>query len=150
MRCRDYITKEVPCLILISTVKGFCDAFSRGDIASLLDGVADDLSWEFERPSEILYSGIRRSRKEVTEYFSALASQTVVNSLEMSEFLAGNDAVAAFRRLQTTVRATGIRVNTPLAHYFKFRDGKVIRFVQYGNTAATLEAIRGRATSATV
>jgi ketosteroid isomerase-like protein len=129
---------------LIETVKEFYAAFSRGDIAAILARVADDVSWEYEAPPELLSSGVRRSAKEVAEYFSAIARQATDHSLEMTEFLSTDDAVAAFGRYQGTVQPSGIRVDTPLAHYFKFRDGKVIRHVQFSNTAAFLEAIRYR------
>jgi uncharacterized protein len=133
---------------LIKKVKEFYAAFSRGDIETILASVADDVSWEYEAPPELLSAGIRRSPKEVAEYFSALASQSVDHNLKMTEFFATDDAVAAFGRYQGTVQPSGVRVDTPLAHYFKFRDGKVIRHIQLSNTAATLEAIRGRAASA--
>ena len=134
---------------LINKVKEFYAAFSRGDIETILASVADDVSWEFEAPPELLSAGIRHSPKEVAEFFSALASQSVDHNLEMTEFFATDDAVAVSGRYQGTVRPSGVRVDTPLAHYFKFRDGKVIRHIQLSNTAATLEAIRGRAAAAT-
>jgi uncharacterized protein len=135
---------------LISKVKGFYAAFGRGDIAAILASVADDVSWEFEAPPEILSSGIRHSPKEVAEYFSAIAGQAVDHNLEMTEFFSTDDAVAVFGRYQGTIKSSGIRVDTPLAHYFKFRDGKVVRHVQLSNTGATLEAIRGHAAGATL
>jgi ketosteroid isomerase-like protein len=52
---------------LISKVKEFYAAFSRGDIATILASVADDVTWEYEAPSEVLSSGIRHSPKEVAE-----------------------------------------------------------------------------------
>jgi uncharacterized protein len=134
---------------LINKVKEFYAAFGRGDIATILASVADDVSWEYEAPSDILSSGIRHSPKEVAEYFSAIAGQTVDHKLEMTEFFSTDDAVAAFGRYQGTIKSSGIRVDTPLAHYFKFRDGKVVRHVQLSNTGAVLEAIRGRAAGAT-
>ncbi len=133
---------------LIDKVKEFYAAFSRGDINTILASVADDVSWEFEAPSELSSSGIRRSRKEVAEYFSALSTQSVDHHLEMTEFFSTGDAVAAFGRYQGTVMPSGIRVDTPLAHYFKFKDDKVIRHVQLSNTGATLQAIRGRGAGA--
>jgi ketosteroid isomerase-like protein len=133
---------------LINQVKELYAAFSRGDIETILASVADNVSWEYEAPPEILSAGIRRSRKEIAEYFSAIASQSVDHNLQMTEFFSTDDAVAAFGRYQGTIQATGVRVDTPLAHYFKFRDGKVVRHVQLSNTAATLEAIRGRSLAA--
>jgi ketosteroid isomerase-like protein len=134
---------------LVNKVKGFYAAFSSGDIATILASVADDVSWEYEAPSELISSGIRHSPKEVAEYFTALGEQAGDHHLEMTEFCSTDDTVAAFGRYQGTVKSTGIRVDTPLAHYFKFRDGKIVRHVQLSNTGAMLEAIRGRAASAT-
>src|SRR5438270_131613 len=110
---------------LISKVKEFYAAFGRGDIGTILASVADDVSWEYEAPSEILSAGIRHSPQEVAEYFSAIAGQSVDHKLEMTEFFSTDNAVAAFGRYQGTIKSSGIHVDTPLAHYFEFRDGKV-------------------------
>jgi ketosteroid isomerase-like protein len=134
---------------LVSKVKELYAAFGRGDVAAIVANVADDVSWEFEAPPELLSSGIRRSPKEVAEYFMALASQSVDPNLQMTDFFSSDDAVAAFGRFQGTVVPSGIRVDTPVAHYFKFRDGKIVRHIQITNTGASLEAIRGRAAGAT-
>jgi ketosteroid isomerase-like protein len=66
----------------------------------------------------------------------------------MTEFLASGDAVAVFGRYSATVRATGVRVDTPVGHYFKFRDGKIVRYVNLINTAAFVEAQRPVAVNA--
>jgi ketosteroid isomerase-like protein len=60
----------------------------------------------------------------------------------MTEFFSNGDAVAAFGRYQATVKATGVRVDTPVAHYFKFRNGKVVRYINIINSGAFLEAKR--------
>jgi hypothetical protein len=133
---------------LISKVKDMYAAFSRGDIAFILANVAEDTTWEYEAPSEVASSGIRHSPSEVAEYFTAIANQATDHSLEMTEFLSSEDSVAAFGRYQGTIKATGIRVDSPLAHYFKFHDGKIVRHVQLANTGAFLEAIRGSAVGA--
>ena len=133
---------------LVNTVKDFYSAFSRGDIASILASVAENVTWEYEAVPEVTYAGICHSPQEVAEYFAGLARQTSDHNLEMTEFLATDDAVAAFGRYQGTFVATGIRVDTPVAHYFKFQDGKVVRHIQLTNTAATVEAIRGHAVAA--
>lgn len=66
----------------------------------------------------------------------------------MTEFFQSGDAVAAFGRYQATVKASGIRVDTPVAHYFKFRDAKVARYVNIVNTGAFLEAADASAAAA--
>jgi ketosteroid isomerase-like protein len=52
---------------LISKVKELYAAFGRGDVGTILASAAEDISWEFEAPPEILYSGIRHSRKDVAD-----------------------------------------------------------------------------------
>jgi ketosteroid isomerase-like protein len=143
-RLRDLIIWGDSMSDLIKKVKDLYAAFSRGDIAFILASVADDTSWEYEAPPEVASSGIRHAPSEVAEYFTAIASQASDHSLEMTEFLSTDDTVAAFGRYQGTIKTTGIRVDTPLAHYFKFRDGKIVRHMQFANTGAFLEAIRGR------
>jgi ketosteroid isomerase-like protein len=133
---------------LISKIKDIYTAFGRGDIATILASLTDDVSWEFEAPAEISWSGIRHSPKEAAGFFSGIAAEHADPRLEMTEFFSNNDAVAAFGRYQATVRATGIRVDTPVAHYFKFRDGKIARYINIINSGAFVEASRAAAVGA--
>ncbi len=107
-----------------------------------------DVSWEFEAPPEISWGGIRRGPAEAAGFFTGIAAEHADPNLEMTEFVSSGDAVAAFGRYQATVRATGRRVDTPVAHYFQFRDGKVARYINMVNTAAFVEAGRTNVTSA--
>jgi ketosteroid isomerase-like protein len=61
----------------------------------------------------------------------------------MTEFLQTGDSVATFGRYQATVKASGIRVDTPVGHLFKFRDGKIVRYINLVNTGAFIEAVKG-------
>jgi ketosteroid isomerase-like protein len=133
---------------LISKIKEIYAAFGRGDIATILGSMTDDVSWEFEAPAELSWSGIRHTPQEAAGFFAGLAADQADPHLEMTEFFSTEDAVAAFGRYQATVKATGIRVDTPVAHYFKFRDGKIARYVNVINSAAFVEAGRAVAVGA--
>jgi ketosteroid isomerase-like protein len=50
--------------------------------------------------------------------------------------------VMTIGRYTATTKATGKRVDSPVAHYWKFRDGKVVRYVGLSNTAALVEALQ--------
>ena len=128
---------------LISKVKELYSAFGRGDAATILGSMTDDCSWEFEAPKEISWGGNRRGPKEAAGFFTGIAAEHADPVLKMTEFLESGDAVAAFGRYDMTIRATGKPVSTPVAHYFKFRDGKVSRFMNFTNTAAIVEAQKG-------
>jgi uncharacterized protein len=133
---------------LIEKVKSFYVAFGRGDIATILGSLTDDGSWESEAPAAISWSGIRRGPQEAAGFFEGIAVEHADPKLEMTEFFQSGDAVAAFGRYQATVKASGIRVDTPVAHYFKFRDGKVARYVNIVNSGAFLEAAHASAAGA--
>jgi hypothetical protein len=104
--------------------------------------MAPDVSWEFEAPAEISWSGIRRGPAEAAGFFAGIAAEHADPKLAMVDFIASGDSVAAFGRYQATVRATGKRVDTPVGHYFKFRDGKIVRYINLVNTAAFVDAMR--------
>ena len=127
---------------LINTIKTLYAAFGRGDVATILASMANDVLWEFEAPAELSWSGIRHSPQEAAGFFAGIATEHADPKLEMTEFFSTEDAVAAFGRYQATVRATGIRVDTPVAHYFKFRNGKIARYINITNSGAFLEANR--------
>jgi ketosteroid isomerase-like protein len=133
---------------LIDKIKDIYAAFGRGDIATILASMTDDVSWEFEAPAAISWSGIRHTPKEAAGFFAGIAAEHEDPNLEMTKFFSTSDAVAAFGRYQATVKATGIRVDTPVAHYFQFRDGKIARYMNIINSAAFLEAGRGAAAGA--
>ena len=123
-------------------------AFGRGDISAIMDSLSDDISWTAEGPSGIPYHGTRNGKAEVLEYFTKMGSTEIDPELNMTEFVAEGDKVVGFGRLASTVAASGIRYDTPLAHLFEFRDGKVIRFVTFADTFGIANAHARAAASA--
>jgi ketosteroid isomerase-like protein len=125
---------------LIDPIKQLYAAFGRGDINFILANLTDDVSWEFEAPAVLSWSGIRRGPRETALFFAGIAAEQTDPDLEMTEFFATDDAVAVFGRYRATVKATGVRVDTPVAHYFQFRDDKISRYVNIVNSAAFVAA----------
>ncbi|MGA2213868.1 MAG: nuclear transport factor 2 family protein [Bryobacteraceae bacterium] len=129
----------------LQTVNEMCATFGRGDVDAILSHLAENVSWEFEAPKAIGFGGIRRGRQEAVGFFTGIAEEHAEPVLKMSEFVASGDVVAAFGRYEATVKKTGIRVNTPVVHYFKFdQNGKVLRYQNLINTGAFLEAAQGK------
>lgn len=128
----------------IQTVKDAYAAFGRGDVATILSMLAPDVSWELEAPAEISIAGIRKGPEAVKGFFQAIASDHANPKLEIAEYLSSTDAVATFGRYKCTLK-NGKHVDSPIAHLFKFRDGKIIRFVDYTDTAALLESTQSSA-----
>jgi uncharacterized protein len=124
---------------LIQTLKGIYAAFGRGDIATVMSHVGEDVVWQAEGPAELVFTGIRHGLAETAGFFAGIAQEHADPKLEMTDFLASGDSVAAFGRYEATLRRSGRRVNSPVGHLFKFRDGKIVNYVNLLNTAAFLE-----------
>jgi ketosteroid isomerase-like protein len=118
-------------------------AFGRGDIAAIVAHMADDVSWEFEAPASLPWSGLLKGPAEAVRFFQGLDAELADHHLEMTDFFEKGDKVAAFGRYAATNRATGIRVETPVGHLFEFRAGKVARYVNIVNSGAFVEAQTG-------
>ena len=130
---------------LIQTVKDAYAAFCRGDVETILAMLAPDVSWELEGPAEISFAGIRKGPEAVKGFFQGIANDNADPKVEITEYLSWADSVATFGRYKCTIKKTGKRVDTPMAHLFKFRDGKIVRFVDHINTAAFLETAQSSA-----
>ena len=115
------------------------DAFARGDIQTILDNLTADVEWEMEGPASIPYAGKRKGPEQVRGFFEALGS--VRDAKLIIEFIMGqNDKVASLGRFTGTVIETGKSFNLPIGHFFTVTNGKVSRFVDFTDTAATAEA----------
>lgn len=120
----------------VEIVKEMYAAFSRGDIAGVMAHVADDVEWVAEGPAEMVFTGIRHGKAETLGFFAGIALEHADPRLEVTEFVSEGDSVASFGRYAATLQKTGRRVDSPVAHLFKFRDGKVVRYINMLNTAA--------------
>ena len=130
---------------LIKTVQDLYAAFGRGDVATILSKLSPDVSWEVEGPAEISITGIRRGPEAVKGFFQAIANDHADPKLVTTEYLSSADSVATFGRYQCTIKKTGKRGDSPVAHLFKFRECKIVRFVDHIDTAAFVEAARSSA-----
>src|SRR5580704_2400958 len=120
-------------------VKGMYAAFGRGDIEGVMEHIADDVVWSAEGPAEMVFTGVRHGKQETLEgFFGGIAQEHDDPKLEMTEFVAEGDSVAAFGRYEATIKSSGRRVNSPVGHLFRFRGGKVAHYTNLLNTAAFL------------
>ena len=119
----------------VEIIKEMYAAFGRGDVNGVMAHIADDVEWVAERPAEMGFTGACHSKQQIVDrFFGGIAKEHGDPLLEMSEFVAQGDSVATFGRYSATLR-NGQRVNSPVAHLFKLRDGKVVHYTNMLNTA---------------
>src|SRR5687767_14805063 len=125
----------------LETIQAMYSAFGRGDLPTILSSLTDDVSWEAEGPARLGFLGVRQGPAGAAEFFTNLAAEHVDPKLRMTEFFERPDAVATFGRYEATLAASGKRVDSPVAHFFGFRDGKVYRYINLVNSGGFLEAL---------
>ena len=127
----------------VRTLKDAYSSFKKGDVESVLKVLTDDVEWITPGPADLMpVAGKRRGQHEVAEFFFTLKEQENVEVFEPHEYIAQGDKVVALIKYRGRVRATGRTVEADLVHVFTFANGKIRRFQEYYDTAATLDAYK--------
>ena len=125
----------------VAQVQAAYQDFQRGDIASLLSRLSDDISWH--NPGEgtaIPFAGPRRGKAEVARFFESVGATLDFHSFEPKEFISQGDVVVALGTWDVTVRGTSVRIVDGFAMVFRLRDGKIADFREYSDTRLLAEA----------
>ncbi len=59
---------------LVKKVQDMYAVFGRGDVETILNNTTEDVSWEFEAPAALSWSGIRKGHKEAMGFFTGIAA----------------------------------------------------------------------------
>jgi ketosteroid isomerase-like protein len=117
--------------------KGY-DAFGHGDIETLLSLFDEQIEWVTPGPAELKTSGRRTGRQAVGEFFGTVNELFEIQRFEPKEFIAQGDRVIVFGEETAAVRATGKVLDNPWVHSFTLRNGKVVAFQEYFDSAAVV------------
>ena len=121
-------------------VKRAYAAFKSGDMEALMRTYADDISWEFYGPSTIPTAGTRKGLAGVREFFATVDSAMTAQSFEPREYIAQGDQVVVLGDYSWKIKSTGRTFTSNWAHVSTLKNGKVVRFREYTDTAASAAA----------
>ncbi|MCO5124685.1 MAG: nuclear transport factor 2 family protein [Rhizobacter sp.] len=83
----------------IRTVQSIYEAFGRGDIATILGHLAEDVTWEYDKAEAgIPWLAPRRGRAAVPKFFEALGAVDFQQFQPKMQFESGNTVKWAQRR----------------------------------------------------
>lgn len=114
--------------------------FKTGNIEALLNQMSDDVSWTLPEMEGIPFGGKRSGRAAVGEFFASVDASQEVVSFEPRELIAEGDKVVALGTYEWRVKANSRQFGGDFAHAWTIRDGKVISFHEYTDTAAAVNA----------
>jgi ketosteroid isomerase-like protein len=132
----------------LEIVKKIYAAFQRGDIPYIIDQLDDEVEWKEAEVKEIPFSGSYHGKAGVPEFFRRINDSVEVTGFTPGTYLSDGDRVAAFGNWQGRVRTTRRTFTSDWAMHWRLREGKVIYFQGYVDTAAEAAAHRIGAMSA--
>lgn len=123
------------------TIRGIYDAIAQGDVPTVLAALDANCQWtEAEGfPYRGTYSGPDAVLNGV---LARLGSEWDGFQAVPHEFIDGGDQVVSLGRYSGTYKATGKAFEADFAHIWSLRDGKVVRFRQYVDSALVQEALQ--------
>jgi ketosteroid isomerase-like protein len=124
----------------VQAVQKMYTAYARKDFAALLNGFSDDVEWQVAGPADVPLCGSRSRREGVGQFFKLLGEMLETQQFEPREFIAQADQVVVLGRERHRVKSTGRTFEGDWVQVFTFREGTVVRYREYWDTAAVVAA----------
>ena len=125
----------------IKTIQSIYEAFGRGDVATILEGLADDIDWGTDSASRAApWYGERHNKAQVGKFFEDFGSTMEVDEFTPLTFTANDQDVQSIVKLRARVRANGNPVEMQLHHWFRFANGKIVFFRGSEDSAQSVAA----------
>src|SRR5579884_1951725 len=108
------------------------EAFSRGDIPSVIEMNAPDAVWVNYSSDASPLNGEHKGTEGIGAFFGLVGDNIEITEFELHPVAAGGDVVVAAGHQRYTVKKTGKTVSGPVIHLFRFGpDGKLTRFEEW-------------------
>lgn len=118
----------------VELVRGIYDAFNQGDLDTVLEKMADDVTW-VEPEGDPLFGGTYHTPEEVRRNVFIPANEEYDDfTVTPERFIHGGDTVVVEGNFTGTSKA-GTSFELPFAHVCDVHDGKVTHFTNYEDTA---------------
>ena len=118
---------------------------TRGANGSVwLDLFADDVVLRSlaDGASGMKFSAPRTGKAAAEHYLAELAREWEMEYFKTDDFIADGDRVAVVGRCAWRYRDTGKTAESPVVTIWRFRDGKVVEFMEFYDTAKAFAAAR--------
>ena len=126
----------------VKTVESMYAAFATGDVPTVLAGLDPKVEW-WEAENFIYAEGnpYVGPQSVLQGVFMRLATEWDGFSVAPTGVLDAGDTAIGHGYYSGTYKQTGKQVRAQFAHFFTFRDGKIVKFQQYTDTAQFKDAV---------
>jgi ketosteroid isomerase-like protein len=118
------------------------DEYGRGNRAAVLDALAEDVVWTSMAGPEIPWGGTHHGRAGVEEYFAKLDAVLRITGYAVEQVIPEGEWVTIMARGRARFLATGAELELPKVDIMRIRDGRILEFREYYDTATVLAALR--------
>lgn len=117
-------------------IRGLYDSFARGDVPAVLGSFDPNIVWwEAENINFADHNPYRGPQAVLEGVFMRLPQEWNNYKINVEEMIDGGDTVAVLGRYAGTHTKTGQPLNAQFVHVWKLRNGKIVKFQQYADTA---------------
>jgi ketosteroid isomerase-like protein len=126
----------------VDVVKSSYAAFGRGDLDGLLATLDPAVEWVTPGPADLPTAGARRGHDAVRGFFKTLDDMYEILRFEPKTFIAQGEHVIVLGEDTARIKATGTVVTEAWVHHMTIRNGKVVAFREYLDTAEVVAELR--------
>jgi ketosteroid isomerase-like protein len=122
-------------------VKAIGDAFTKGDIAFILESFPEKFTWQDPcDPFIVLYGGIFKGKTGLSEFFHQLSTNTNIHLFEVHEYIAEGDKVVATGKYEFRSTRTGEHAISEWIVIFHFENEEPLSARMHYNTSGVEKA----------
>ena len=128
----------------VNVVEGMYEAFANGDIPMIIIALDPQVEW-WEAENFIYDDGNPYIGPEavLNGVFMRIGSDWEDFTVSPQEVLDAGDNIIGHGYYCGMYRPNGKQVRAQFAHFFTFRDGKIVKFQQYTDTAQFKQVVAG-------
>lgn len=125
----------------VALLRKFFDAFGSGDTAAGFATLSPDITWTYYGPRDwIPFAGVFRGHKGVEAFFEIVGASVSLKEMVVESLDATEDVVYGRGRERSEVKSTGKEYNVQWSHVYRVRDGLIVSFEEFLDTAAVASA----------
>jgi hypothetical protein len=123
----------------LETLKALYGAFAKGDVPAVLGMMDEKIEWR--EPASLPFEDQIGPGAVAENIFGPVVQQIADFSVTPEEYLGDGDTIVALGRYGGKGAKNGVALDTPFAHRWTFRGGKVASFYTYTDTKAWLDTL---------
>tara|TARA_R110000850_G_scaffold70053_12_gene155396 strand:+ start:18841 stop:19257 length:417 start_codon:yes stop_codon:yes gene_type:complete len=116
-------------------VEAYYAAIHAGDFEALFNVLHDDCTIEYYGPASIPFAGFFRGKEKCRIFFGHVANDVDILEFSQKEFLYDGNNAAITGRLILRFHSTDRVYDSEYAHIIEVKDGQVLRFRDFQNSA---------------